>query len=1098
MVLMNIQKKINTGIDNNLKKRRAIVSSNQLQFWMIEKIHPGTSAYNIPAVCRLKGNLDTESLENSINEIIKRHDIYRTTFFEEQNYPFQIISSDLFIKLDKIDLSNLSFEEKEERLKSLIESEINTLFDLEKGPLIRTKLFKLSESEHVISITMHHIITDPYSKELFSSELSAFYNAFHKNQDIAVKIPHQYSDYAYHQQEWFNSKECSKMTAFWNKQLEGKKQFLDFPIDKQYPTVLTLRGNEYYFDIPQELSTSLKEYSHRESIDIATLFLTAYYILLYRYSSQVEITVGVPHTNRHRDDFKNIMGCLMNIMPIQINFSDKITSREIISSVRESLLLTYPNQELPLEKIVNSIQLETGASSNPLFQYGFTFEHPMKFDLQNIESESIETNLFGSTLNIFAVLWDNITNYNGRFLYNTDLFERSTIERLKNNYITLLESIVSSADIPVSKLNVLSDHERNIINEWNNTSCAYSDAKCIHTFLEEQSIKNPDDMAVIFEGTSLSFRELNSHANRLAHHLISAGIKTGSMIGMCMDRSLEMIIAIYAILKSGGVYVPIDSSYPEDRLSFIIDDAKISRIITHKQIAPKIEKLKCGLIIIDSELTGFEGLSENNPDVNLTQKDIAYIIYTSGSTGKPKGVMIEHHSVVNRLEWMQKKYPIAKGDVILQKTTVTFDVSIWELFWWSFYGATVCMLIQGGEKDPEAIVDAVEKNRVTVMHFVPSMLHAFLEYLKIYESSKKLASLKQVFASGEALQLNDVQAFTLLLAITNSTKLSNLYGPTEATVDVSYFDCIEGFDRVPIGKPIDNIKLYIVDTNFSITPIGVPGELIIGGVGVARGYLNRPELNSEKFIPNPILPDGTLFYRTGDLARYLPDGNIEYLGRMDYQVKIRGFRIELGEIETVLNSSKFVSESVVMPIENGPNEKRLVAFIVSDKNNSRSIGNIQQLKDYLKEKLPDYMIPASFIMLDKFPLSSNGKIDRKSLLAMKLDSQLNNCSYTAPKDETEIKIVSYWCKLLNLEKVGIDDNFFDIGGNSLLALQLQFKLSKEFNKKIEIVKMFEFPTIRGFAKFITSGSSDSGIFNKVEDRMGKRMEAMKKRRNRLE
>jgi amino acid adenylation domain-containing protein len=1080
------------------KKKKVPLSSNQLQFWMIEKIHPGTSAYNLPNVCRLKGNLDENALEKSINEIVKRHEIFRTTFSEEQNRPSQVISSDLFFKFDKIDLSNLSAELKKEKLKSLIVNEINNVFDLEKGPLFRIKLYKISDSEHVLSIIMHYIVFDLYSNKIFSEELSYFYNTFHQNFEIAVERVNQYSYFVNYQHEWLNSEECSEMTAFWKNQLNGKKQFLDLPIDKHYPPVLTLNGDEYYFEVPEKLSALLKEFSHQKDIDIFTVLLAAYYILLYRYSGQTEITVGVPHTNRPNDQLKNIIGCFMNILPVQISISDGITFSNLADIIKNTMSGVHANQVLPLDRIVNSIQLETNSSANPLFQYGFVFESPMKFELTDIESEPMETILSASRLNIFLAFWDRGNNLKGKISYNNDLFEKSTIEHIKNNYLTLLESILSSDVISISKLNILSSDEKNIINEWNNTECIYSKNKLIHEFLEEQSEKNPENTAVIFEGNSISFNELNCRSNRLAQYLISAGVKPGSMIGMCMDRSIEMIIAIYAILKSGGVYVPIDSAYPEDRLSFIIEDAKISRLITHINVSSKIEKLKCHLILIDSALTGFEKYSEQNPKVRLTPVDLAYIIYTSGSTGKPKGVMIEHHSVINRLEWMQKKYPITKGDVILQKTSVTFDVSIWELLWWSFYGASVCMLIQGGEKNPEAIVDAVEKNNVTVMHFVPSMLHIFLEYLDIYESSKKLSSLRQVFASGEALQLIDVQAFNRLLYRKNRTLLSNLYGPTEATVDVSYFDCTENIERVPIGKPIDNIKLFVVDNNLNIQPIGVPGELIIGGVGVARGYLNRPDLTKEKFIQNPFSQDNTLFYKTGDLTRYLSNGNIEYLGRMDYQVKIRGFRIELGEIETLLNSSEYVNESVVMPKDDGPEGKRLVAFIVPDKNSNHPDSFIQELKDLLKSKLPGYMIPSSFIVLEKFPLSSNGKVDRKFLLTIKSDDRINTISYAAPQDETQKIIVKYWSQLLNLENVGIDNNFFDIGGNSLLALALQFRLSKEFNKKIDIVKFFEFPTVRGFAKYLTSESNDLEIIKKANDRMQKRMEAMKKRRSLFE
>ncbi|MBN2038777.1 MAG: amino acid adenylation domain-containing protein [Spirochaetes bacterium] len=1071
--------------------RKEPVSSNQLQYWLTEKLHPGTSAYNIPSVINFKGKLDVAALETAIKTVIKRHEILRTVFGETGGHPHQEICRLSKFILEQADCSG----KPREFVLSSINKEINRTFDLEAGPLARFKLFKVNEAEYCLCVTMHHIITDLRTKEIFSNEISELYNSISNNKE-AVILPEaiQYSEYSGRQTEFRNSEKYRKMISTWKEMLSNTEGFLNFPTDLNPPSILSLRGREILFEIPENTADDLKKFSSNESVDPFVVLLSVYSLLLMRYSDQQDFNIGVPFTNRREDYSKDIAGCFMNILPIPVKIPDACSFRELMGIIRKKMLFAHRNQEVPFDRIITELKVKNNPAYNPIFQYGFTFEPPMNLNLNGIESSVYIADQEGSRLRFFMTLWTDSGRYRARLNYNSDLFAEETAERFTANYVKLLSSAISSPEAAITDLDCISGIDLAAQIEWNATECPYSGQRLIHDFLYETSRRIPDSTAVRFGHDSLTYSALNRLSNQAANYLLSGGIEPGARIGICMERSPEMIICIFAILKSGCVYVPLDPDYPEDRLEFMITDAGIKHLFTLEKFKEKLEALGPELILADK--SPYAGQPFDNPHARINSEEVAYIIYTSGSTGKPKGVMIEHHSAVNRIEWMQKKYPVSEKDVILQKTPVTFDVSIWELFWWSFTGAAVTFLGPGMEKFPEEIVNEIDRSSITTMHFVPSMLNAFLSYVRESDCSSRLKSLRRVFASGEALPLNTVNLFNSLLHDSNSTLLINLYGPTEATVDVSYFDCSADdiSNRVPIGKPIDNISLHIIDKNKSLLPVGAMGELVISGAGLARGYINRPELNSEKFIELNIGGDTKRIYRTGDKARYAPDGNIEYFGRIDNQVKIRGFRIELEEIENLILANTGVDQAVVIVKTISEEDKRLFAFITL-RGNTKTVKEdiIQEIKDYLAAKLPKYMIPSGFIIPDTLPLSANGKADRKSLQNYNIEIKDDERNISLPENETEKIVLDCWKKIIKTGNIGIDDNFFDAGGDSLLALGLQNDLSKVLGIKIDIVKIFEYPTVRQFVLNLGNDRLNNQQ-NESNTRAEKRIEAIRNRR----
>ncbi|MGM0887833.1 MAG: non-ribosomal peptide synthase/polyketide synthase [Bacillota bacterium] len=1035
------------------------LSYAQQRLWFMDRFNPNSSLYNIPTVWRLKGHWIPEALEKGLNRLIERHESLRTVFKELGDQPVQHIVEFLPRKLPVEDYSHLPLEVKEKEIESLIAREAQDPFDLMNGPLIRNQLVRLGKEEWLLLCTMHHIISDAWSIGILINELLAFYEEETSGKPAGLSsLSIQYADFAKWQKQWLQGEVLDRQLTYWQEELSGELPILQLPVDFPRPVTQTYDGDTYQVILPHTLLSSLKDLSQREGSTLFMTLMAAYQSFLARYTGQKDILVGSPIANRNHKGVEGLIGFFVNTLVYRVDLSGTPTFREILSQVKKKALKAYEYQDIPFEKVVEAVQPERSTSHSPIFQTMFTLQNikQERLELSGRSLEMIESNISIAKFDLSLTAFEVEEGLFVSFDYNTDLFDRRTIARMAGHFENWLNEIVHHPDELFTKLPMLSDTEqKQLLEEWNDTDAVYAHKSLIHELFEQQVSRTPEAVAVVYEGGQLTYQELNETANQLAHYLKKRDIGPESLVGICVERSPDMIIGLLGILKAGGAYVPLDPSYPENRLRYILENSKIQVLLTKEALLGWLPE-GIQAICLDRDQAAISKESSLAPVSGVTANNLAYIIYTSGSTGNPKGVMIEHHSVMNRLQWMQKNYPLSEQDTILQKTPFSFDVSVWELFWWSFVGARVCLLPPGGEKDPAMIEECIERYRVTTMHFVPSMLSTFLDYMEQSKAKKDVSSLCQVFTSGEALNTEQVRRFKGVFYDFQQTKLSNLYGPTEATVDVTYYDCDLEKEQmlIPIGRPIDNTELYVLDQNQQMVPIGVAGELYLGGVGLARGYFNRPELTAERFIPHPF-KEGERLYRTGDLVRYLNDSNLEYIGRIDNQVKIRGFRIELGEIEAVLHNHSSVKEAVVLVREDHPGDKRLVAYVVGE-------GNTGEWREHLKTQLPNYMVPAYFVEMEAMPLTPNSKIDRKALLA--LDGQSMSVDIVSPRTPVEELIASVWSQVLGMGNIGVQNSFFELGGHSLLATQVVSRLQEVFQIELPVRELFEYSTVEALAK----------------------------------
>ncbi|MDQ1350672.1 MAG: hypothetical protein QG657_974 [Acidobacteriota bacterium] len=885
---------------------------------------------------------------------------------------------------------------------------------------------------------------------------------------------------------------------YWLKKLSGELPVISLPSihDIIKETTAKSQALSFQLNIPEELIVKLKKIAKNSDIGLFILFLSALNIVLNKYTGIEDLIVGImpPVAGGNDGKDRNILFCRNRI-------SSPLTVKELIDQTKQEVIEAVNYSEFSLDCILAELQEINNNRSINIFKIALTY------DSLQVENRYLDR------FDLVFVLSESNTQMVITVKYPSSPHAGETAERFSRNVLHLLDGMVENPGQKVYLLDVLTVEEKQqLLYEFNDTAAEYPRDKTIHQLFEAQAERSPDHIAVVGaegdakkrrreeEKTYLSYRELNESSGKLAGLLREKGVKPNIIVGIMVVRSLEMIIGIFGILKSGGAYLPINPQYPEARINYMLKDSAAKIMIRRAEdwksgIAK--EKKDVEIIFIDSlEPSNFH--PSTLPCCHASNSsNIAYVIYTSGSTGNPKGVMIEHHSVVNRLHWMQKYYPINPGDVILQKTPAVFDVSVWELFWWSFQGASLCLLGVDEEKSPEAIIKTIARNKISTIHFVPSMLQVFLEYCEYSVNLTGLSNLRQVFSSGEALGGRQVAMFRQLLTAKFGVNLVNLYGPTEATVDVSFFNCLAGenINEIPIGRPIDNINLHIVDQNQRFQPIGVKGELCISGVGLARGYLNRPELTAEKFIDlhhSSFITHHSKFYRTGDLARWLPDGNIEFLGRIDHQVKIRGFRIELGEIETQLLKHEDIKGAVVLFKESAGAVPSLFAYIATEKE-----FNIPQLREYLAGVLPDYMIPAHFMQVEKIPLTLNGKVDRKALelLAKRIDP---SATYVAPQNEIEKKIAGIWQEVLNRDKVGIHDNYFEVGGTSFDIIRINGKLREVFQLEIPIVSMFRYTTVHSLAEYLNPNAKKEVSMADHRDRSAALERGKMDRRQRLQ
>jgi amino acid adenylation domain-containing protein len=868
-----------------------------------------------------------------------------------------------------------------------------------------------------------------------------------------------FTDRQIRHEQWIQGEVLKSHLSYWKQRIGDSPPVLALPTDRPRLVVQTFRGKIRGFTLPHSLTESLKALSHNEKVSLFMTLLAAFQVLLHRYAGQKDILVGTL--------IRTTAG-FVNTLLLRTDASGDPSFRELLGRVREVVLGAYAHEDLSFEQLVEELQLGRGHASNhrSVFQVMFALKDA-QMPADGIDDFSPgDPHSRTANMDLALLMEETVQGVKGSVQYNADQFEDATIARMAGHLETLLLGIVANPDRRLSMLPLLTEEERHqLLVEWNDTEKDYPKESCIHELVEAQVERTPDAVAVVFEGQELTYHELNAEANQLAHYLKKHGVGPEVLVGICMERSLEMVIGLLGVLKAGGAYVPLDPTYPKKSLAFMLEDTQVPVLLTQERRLEMLPEHGAKVVCLDTDWEVIAQESEEDPASQATADNLAYVIYTSGSTGKPKGAMNTHGGIYNRLLWMQEAYQLTEADRVLQKTPFSFDVSVWEFFWPLMTGSCLIVARPEGHRNSGYLLELIAAQKITTLHFVPSMLQVFLED----QGLETCSCLRRVICSGEALPQDLQERLFACLA----AELHNLYGPTEAAVDVTYWACERESNRqtVPIGRPIANTQMYILDRHLQPVPVGVPGELHIGGVGLARGYLNRAELTAEKFIANPFSSEvGARLYKTGDLARYLPDGNIEFLGRLDHQVKIRGFRIEPGEIEAALADHPGVRQRVVIVREDEPGEKRLVAYVVLKQ---EPLPTTSELRSFLKERLPDYMVPSAFVLLDKMPLSPNGKVDRRALPAPDSARPQLEKAFVPPRTGLEHLLSAMWQSILGIEQIGIDDNFFELGGSSIQAAAFINKIQEKLAEIIHLVAIFDAPTVADFASYLHKHYSEA-------------------------
>ncbi|MFB2880052.1 non-ribosomal peptide synthase/polyketide synthase, partial [Floridanema aerugineum] len=1037
------------------------LSFAQTRLWFIDQFEPNSALYNISAALRLEGTLCVTALEQSLTEIVQRHEALRTNFITVDGQANQIIHEQTNWKLSVVDFKDLSESESKIAAVELVQQQAIQPFNLATDSLLRATLVTLSDTEHILLICMHHIVSDGWSIGVFVEELTALYNAYAQGQPSPLSpLPIQYSDFAIWQRNWLQGEVLQTQLSYWQNQLIGAPAILSLPTDRPRKAKQTFVGAHQEFALSAQLSEKLNQLSQEQGVTLFMTLLAAFNTLLYRYSGQTDIVVGSPIANRNKSEIEGLIGFFVNTLVLRTDLSNNPSFAALLDRVREVSLGAYTHQDLPFEMLVEALQPERDLSYTPLFQVMFVLQNaPLSsVELDGLKLTPVEMENPIAKFDLTLSMESTPDGLMGWWEYNTDLFDGSTIERMIGHFVTLLEGIVANPLSAISQLPMLtSSEQQQLLVQWNNTQTDYPVDKCLHQLFEEQVLKTPQSVAVVFENQRLTYSELNDRSNQLAHYLRSLGVGADVLVGICVERSLEMIVGILGILKAGGAYVPLDPTYPQDRLSFILEDAQISVLLSQQHLVEKLPQHQARVIYLDSEWETIAQHSQSNPQDTATSSNLAYIIYTSGSTGQPKGVLVNHSNVVRLFAATDDWYRFNAQDVWTLFHSYAFDFSVWEIWGALLYGGKLVVVPYLVTREPESFYKLLVEEKVTVLNQTPSAFRQLIPAALSAETEGDLR-LRLVIFGGEALEPKHLQPWFERYG-DQMPQLVNMYGITETTVHVTYRPLsmadVNGTASV-IGRPIRDLQVYVLDQHLQPVPVGVPGEMYVGGAGVTRGYLNRDDLTTERFIRDRFShnPNARL-YKTGDLARYLPNGDLEYLGRIDQQVKIRGFRIELGEIEALLASHPAVRESVVVVREDVPGDKRLVAYVIPKSEQSPSTA---ELRRFLKAFLPEYMVPSAFVQLDALPLTANGKLDRSALKAP--DSarpELEN-AFVAPNTSEEKILAAVWAKVLGVEQVGINDNFFALGGDSIRSIQV-LALAKAQGLNFSLVQLFQHQTI---------------------------------------
>jgi amino acid adenylation domain-containing protein len=1049
----------------------APLSFGQHRLWFMEQLRPGNLAYNISSAARLSGRLDARAFARALDEVVRRHEVLRTTFSAHDAIPVQVVMPHQPSNLEAEDFSGVDEGSRENEIKRVLAEESQRPFDLSRDALFRVRLLRFSTEDHALLLTLHHIISDEWSTAVFMRELTALYSAFSRGEASPLpELPIQYADYAIWQRERLQGEVLERQHQYWREKLSGELPMLELPTDNPRPPMQSFAGAREILVLPQGLTQRLNALAKEEEATSFMTMLAAFKALLARYTGQTDIIVGTPIANRSSVETEKLIGFFVNTLVLRTDLSGNPSFRELLKRVKETSLGAYSHQELPFERLVEELEPERDIGRNPLFQVQFILHTVANVvgGLQGVTMSAVGADTSATRFDIELHVVESAKSLVATCIYNTDLFEAATIARMLEHFRVLLEGIVADPDRPVFLLPLLTTDERErMLHQWNSTGKEYSGPRLVHEFFEAQAELTPDNTAVRSEASSLTYAELNRRSNQLAHHLRRLGVGTDVVTGVLMERSVEMMIAVLAILKAGGVYVSLDPTYPDERLRVILDNAQPHVVLLQEHLRRRLRGGDGGehaarAVSIDADWPVVARESAQNPVRQSTDEHRTYIIYTSGSTGTPKGVGLPHRSLVNLIHWMREMRP--EPLQTMQFASLNFDVSFMEMFSTWSNGGTLVLVPEMLRQDVNALGRFLIENRIEKAILPVVVLQQLAEF---YVQEQAVTSLREIIVTGE--QFRVTSALRKLFAEWETCVLYNQYGPSETHVVTSY--TMEGAPAAwptlpPIGGAISNAHLYILDEHFEPVPIGVKGELYIGGISPGRGYLGRPEMTAEKFVPDPFsLLQGARLYRSGDIVRYTSEGYVEFVERRDQQVKIRGFRVELGEIEAVLVQHERVGEAVAVAREGEAGERKLVAYLVGTGGRLGAV-TTAELRRHVKEQLPDYMIPSTFVWLESLPLTPNGKVNRKALPLPDQQRPELGSNYVAPRTKTEETLAEIWSELLGLSLIGAHDDFFELGGHSMLVPQLINRINQAFQIQLSLAVLFENPTVSGLAQSI--------------------------------
>ncbi len=1018
-------------------------SIDQERLWFIEQLQPGNAAYNIFSASRIRGLLDAAVMERVVRELIARHEVLRTTFTIVDDVPVQVINPQPDFNLAWIDLQSLPLDQREPEALRLVTEDFSRPFDLEKGPLLRVGLIRLAEDDHVLHQNMHHTVTDRWSGAIFEQETGVLYEAFAKGKPSPLPpLPIQYADYALWQRSLAESEIYRKQAAYWKRRLAGVPYVLEVPADFPRPPIQNFRGARVYKRYPKRLLEALRDLSRREGVTMFTLAMAAYKALLYRYTTQETLLIGTTFANRNRPELQNMVGYLLNLIVLSTDLAGNPTFRELLQRERVTVLEGFANQDLPFGKLVQELRPAQDASRNPIVQHSLIyldFPELTIMETLGLTAKHLDIDNGASRFDMTLAMTETEAGYEVDIEYPTDLYRRERIERMTRHLENILESVVADPAQRLSELPVLSDDEkRQLLTEWNATNVEYPADQCIHELFEAEARRRPDEVAVLFEDDRLTYSELNEQANQVAWYLREAGVENGELVGLFMRRSLRMIVGLLGILKTGAAYLPLDERYPAERLAFMLKDSGARVVLTEAQLVEKLPDFDGQIVQLDADQE-FSPAKASSRKV-ATNEQRSFVIYTSGSTGQPKGVEVLHRAVVNLFNSMLSKKLLNATDTMLAVTTPSFDIATAEIFLPLIAGGRVVIASREVVSDGEQLAELLATSGATVMQATPATWGMLID--AGWQGDSRL----KVFSTGEAL---DRRLADQLLE--RCSELWNLYGPSETTIYSSVVQVTGGAGPVPIGPPLGNTRFYVVDRFMNPVPIGIHGELFIGGAGLAHGYLRRPDLTADKFVPDPFGSEpGARLYRTGDLVRYREDGNLEFAGRLDHQVKVRGFRIELGEIEDALSRHPSVRSAVVVAREARTGEQRLIAYVVGNESTPRP----GEWRSFLIQRLPEYMIPSLFVSLAELPLLPNGKVNRAALPVPDSSRPELRRVFVAAENPTQARLVEIWMSVLGIDRVGIHDDFFELGGDSILATRLVSRIRRVFEVELQLRELF--------------------------------------------